>query len=793
MKIIISLIEAAEEMASRMKEDEKNERVIRGLLKLQHNRRCINCNSLGHQLRFCKLHAVIQPILRGEPEVVRVGAQNELHHVDFSDADPKLPQKRDHGRFTHYSKTRHIRRVGAPHCHDATVCHDSNRCSYVGPQYVCTNFWTFVCTNCSGIHREFTHRVKSVSMAKFTSQEVSALQEGGNQRAKEIYFKEWDAQRHSFPDSRMHHSFILISMVGASNVDRLRDFIKHVYVDRRFTGDKTNDKPPRAKPGDKDDFYQGGSRSPPYEDTYERRYNDRSSPGGRSPGYDQESRQYGDYKKSPGRPPLINDWRREDRRTSDGDYKLESQSPERAKDVDSSSPPVVRPVRDILGENVVPLRISEPPKPNSGRPADSSAPTQRTISSSSLASGNENPVDVKLETTKSLIDFYADPEPPVAPSNLQAQQTTVPQPVVQPANSSNDNWASFDVAPATSATPSSSNLNPLESMLSQLSVPASLPAQVSGVQGPIPSSSLTSTSGVASVSGFSAFPPSNASVPSPGLTSVSPLNNAGQWANLQQQKQPLFPAAVGQSIAQQFTPLLGGAANNQPWNVPSAPTVQGHPSTPMPHTYPYASKPANEAISSVVSQPPASEVKASGRKELPEDLFTVKYSSFPAPVVGWQMGVPHGMGISMQYNNVVPVPSFPQPSKSINPFDVSSEPTANQAPTFPSMSSLQGALPGVPPPGAVHPSSMGNPTHGWTPLSSSFLPAQTQMRATALGPRPYMGQQMPTNMPMPRQEVGNFGNQGAVFGLSNPDQQLTGRLSNTPTSNSFPTGGNPFG
>ncbi|KAL3009459.1 hypothetical protein AAZX31_07G084500 [Glycine max] len=690
-------------MASRMKEDEKNERVIRGLLKLQHNRRCINCNSLG-------------------------------------------------------------------------------------PQYVCTNFWTFVCTNCSGIHqllfvliysREFTHRVKSVSMAKFTSQEVSALQEGGNQRAKEIYFKEWDAQRHSFPDS--------------SNVDRLRDFIKHVYVDRRFTGDKTNDKPPRAKPGDKDDFYQGGSRSPPYEDTYERRYNDRSSPGGRSPGYDQESRQYGDYKKSPGRPPLINDWRREDRRTSDGDYKLESQSPERAKDVDSSSPPVVRPVRDILGENVVPLRISEPPKPNSGRPADSSAPTQRTISSSSLASGNENPVDVKLETTKSLIDFYADPEPPVAPSNLQAQQTTVPQPVVQPANSSNDNWASFDVAPATSATPSSSNLNPLESMLSQLSVPASLPAQVSGVQGPIPSSSLTSTSGVASVSGFSAFPPSNASVPSPGLTSVSPLNNAGQWANLQQQKQPLFPAAVGQSIAQQFTPLLGGAANNQPWNVPSAPTVQGHPSTPMPHTYPYASKPANEAISSVVSQPPASEVKASGRKELPEDLFTVKYSSFPAPVVGWQMGVPHGMGISMQYNNVVPVPSFPQPSKSINPFDVSSEPTANQAPTFPSMSSLQGALPGVPPPGAVHPSSMGNPTHGWTPLSSSFLPAQTQMRATALGPRPYMGQQMPTNMPMPRQEVGNFGNQGAVFGLSNPDQQLTGRLSNTPTSNSFPTGGNPFG
>lgn len=33
-------------MANRLKEDEKNERIIRGLLKLQENRRCINCNSL---------------------------------------------------------------------------------------------------------------------------------------------------------------------------------------------------------------------------------------------------------------------------------------------------------------------------------------------------------------------------------------------------------------------------------------------------------------------------------------------------------------------------------------------------------------------------------------------------------------------------------------------------------------------------------------------------------------------------------------------------------------------------
>lgn len=40
--------------------------------------------------------------------------------------------------------------------------------------------------------REFTHRVKSISMAKFTAQEVSALQEGGNQVPIPICAKTYD-------------------------------------------------------------------------------------------------------------------------------------------------------------------------------------------------------------------------------------------------------------------------------------------------------------------------------------------------------------------------------------------------------------------------------------------------------------------------------------------------------------------------------------------------------------------------------------------------------------------------
>lgn len=32
-----------------------------------------------------------------------------------------------------------------------------------------------------------------------------------------------------------------------SNVERLRDFIKHVYVDRRYSGERSIEKPPRGK------------------------------------------------------------------------------------------------------------------------------------------------------------------------------------------------------------------------------------------------------------------------------------------------------------------------------------------------------------------------------------------------------------------------------------------------------------------------------------------------------------------------------------------------------------------
>ncbi|XP_048227677.1 probable ADP-ribosylation factor GTPase-activating protein AGD14 isoform X2 [Ricinus communis] len=737
-------------MANRVKEDERNERIIRGLLKLPENRRCINCNSLG-------------------------------------------------------------------------------------PQYVCTNFWTFVCTTCSGIHREFTHRVKSVSMAKFTSQEVTALQEGGNKRARDIYLKEWDPQRQSAPD--------------VSNVDRLRDFIKHVYVDRRYTGDRNSGKPPSVKLGDKEDSYHGGSRSPPYEDSYERRYSEMSSPGGRSddrnsrygyderrsPGYDQESRQYNDYRRSP---EVVNDWRREDRfgngkraddrRVSDGESKLESRSPERPKDPEASSPPVVRPVREILGDNIVPLRISEPPKANL-RAADGSSQTQRTASSSSLGSANGNPTEVKLENTVSLIDFDADPEPPVTTAVRQAQQTPASQSIAQPATTTNDNnWASFDFAPEIKVSQVASTANPLESVLSQLSVPASAPGQISGMPSgsgaPLAANAANltitgaspvlstgnapvlppngSASAVTPVNSLSAFIPVGISSASPGLAPQIPVsggnsfvkvNEAGQWPNVQHSQPFLFPVSSGQSTTQQFTPPFNGASGNQPWNLSAAPNVQTSLST--------SSMGATQVVSTPgVSQPPVMEIKSSGRQELPADLFTATYSSFPAPVPGWQTTPPHGVGFAMQYiNAAAPMPTSIQPSKSMNPFDLN-EPSTVQAQTFPSMASLQSALPNMPTSsGLQRTSSLGAPSAAWMPSHSlpypSALPPQALSYASAVPPRVYMAQQVSNNMPLSgHQGAGGFGADGAAFGAMNTNQQLAGRFPAPAAPSPFSSvGGNPFG
>ncbi|KAI6673602.1 hypothetical protein NL676_001508 [Syzygium grande] len=319
-------------MGSR-REEERNEKIIRGLMKLPPNRRCINCNSLG-------------------------------------------------------------------------------------PQYVCTNFWTFVCTTCGGIHREFTHRVKSVSMAKFTSQEVEVLQNGGNQRARETYLKDWDSQRQRLPDS--------------SNVDKVREFIKSVYVDHRYAGGKNSDKPPRDLQSSRSledetrraSSYHSYSQSPPYDYQYEeRRYGRQGVSLTRKPGSDRGlyEGKISSLIYSPGR---LSERTHEDRFANEGsaprvsDYSVSSggdpfrsgaQSPNFRKDSEFGSPQRHL-SRDFSGDNLSRQTSNTSRESYVRRDANGIPHPQRTASSGSFGSFDSDFVSLQSFNSGSLADLISEPE-----------------------------------------------------------------------------------------------------------------------------------------------------------------------------------------------------------------------------------------------------------------------------------------------------------------------------------------------------------------------------------------------
>eukprot|EP00904_Undaria_pinnatifida_P001696 jgi/Undpi1/11527/HiC_scaffold_30.g13824.m1 len=91
------------------------------------------------------------------------------------------------------------------------------------PQWVVTDFNTFVCTACSGIHREFSHRVKSISLATFTEDEVKGVKEGGNEISNNLYMARY-RPGHDLPEPE------------GGKAQKHRDFIRTKYVDKRWYG-----------------------------------------------------------------------------------------------------------------------------------------------------------------------------------------------------------------------------------------------------------------------------------------------------------------------------------------------------------------------------------------------------------------------------------------------------------------------------------------------------------------------------------------------------------------------------
>lgn len=77
-------------------------------------------------------------------------------------------------------------------------------CGQRGPTYIDITIGSFVCTSCGGILRGINppHRVKSISMTTFTPQEITFVQDRGNEFCKNVYLSNYDERSKAKPESR---------------------------------------------------------------------------------------------------------------------------------------------------------------------------------------------------------------------------------------------------------------------------------------------------------------------------------------------------------------------------------------------------------------------------------------------------------------------------------------------------------------------------------------------------------------------------------------------------------------
>lgn len=95
-------------------------------------------------------------------------------------------------------------------------------CHQRGPTYANMTIGSFVCTACSGKLRGITppHRVKSISMASFTADEIELLNVCGNEYCRRVWLALYDPQLGLEPDSK--------------DGEKIKDFMTQKYEKKRF-------------------------------------------------------------------------------------------------------------------------------------------------------------------------------------------------------------------------------------------------------------------------------------------------------------------------------------------------------------------------------------------------------------------------------------------------------------------------------------------------------------------------------------------------------------------------------
>ncbi len=123
---------------------------------------------------------------------------------------------------------------------DNKKCFD---CEQRGPTYVNMTVGSFVCTRCSGILRGLNppHRVKSISMTTFTSQEIEFLENHGNEFCRQTWL--------GLENSRT-------SSLESKDEQKVRDYMVQKYERKRWyippsqvkVNNSSSNSTPEAKP-----------------------------------------------------------------------------------------------------------------------------------------------------------------------------------------------------------------------------------------------------------------------------------------------------------------------------------------------------------------------------------------------------------------------------------------------------------------------------------------------------------------------------------------------------------------
>jgi len=93
------------------------------------------------------------------------------------------------------------------------------------------SFGTFVCSRCSGLHRELNHKVKGLGMCVFKDDEVAFLTKWGNENARNVWMKKLKKSMEPPPKDNV----------------KLKDFMRAVFEQKKYYENEEEEKEKKAK------------------------------------------------------------------------------------------------------------------------------------------------------------------------------------------------------------------------------------------------------------------------------------------------------------------------------------------------------------------------------------------------------------------------------------------------------------------------------------------------------------------------------------------------------------------